>query len=89
MINIKNILPITTVKRDLMKLLKRAKTDGSTFLITKDGRAEAVLMSAEEYEGMLETMEILKDKKLLKQLLKAQDDIKHGRVYTHEEVFGK
>jgi prevent-host-death family protein len=87
MITIKNILPVTTVKRDLMKLLKSAKADGSTFLITKDGRAEAVLMSAEEYEGLIETLAILSHKKTVADLKKAKNDVKSGRLYRYDQVF--
>lgn len=89
MINIKNILPVTTAKRDLMKLLKRAKVDGSTFLITKDGHAEAVLMSAEEYEGLMETMDILRSKSTMTDLRKAKKDFEAGRTYTYDQVFDK
>ena len=89
MIDLKNILPVTTVKRDLMKLLKRAKNEGATFFITKDGKAEGVLMSTEEYEGLLETMEILSNKKTMAELRKAKKDIEEGRTFTIEEVFGK
>jgi len=89
MVSMKNILPVTTVKKNLMKLLSQAQEDGSTFVITKDGKAAGVLMSAEEYEGMLETMEILSDPKAMESLRKAQKDIDEGRVYSFEEVFGK
>lgn len=87
MINIKNILPVTTVKRDLMKLLKRTKIDGSTFFITKDGHAEAVLMGAEEYEGLLETLAILSNKQTVSDLKKAKKDIKDAKIYSYNQVF--
>ena len=87
MIHTKNILPVTTVKRDLMKLLKKVQTEGDSLVITRDGKAAGVLMSTEEYEGLMETLEIMSDKKLMRSLRKAEEDFSKGRFYTHEQVF--
>lgn len=87
MINPKNILPVTTVKRDLMKLLKKVQAEGNSLVITRDGKAAGVLISADEYEGLLETLEILSDKKLMRSLHKADEDFRKGRLHTHEQVF--
>ena len=55
----KNILPVTTVKRNLLKLLRKVESDGDTLIITREGKAAGVLLSPEEYEGLMETLEIL------------------------------
>ncbi|MFO1519205.1 MAG: type II toxin-antitoxin system prevent-host-death family antitoxin [bacterium] len=87
MISHKNILPVTTVKKDLLKLLKKVQEQGDSFVITKDGKAAGVLMSTDEYEGLVETLEVLSDKKLLKRLQKAEQDFQKNRTYTHDQVF--
>ena len=87
MISTKNILPVTMVKRNLMKLLKKVQEEGDPLVITKDGKTAGVLMSSDEYEGLMETLEILSDKQLLKQLKKADGDFQKGRSYSHEQVF--
>ena len=87
MLSHKNILPVTTVKRDLLRLLKQVQAGGDHFVITKDGKAAGILMSPEEYEGLLETLEILSDKKLMRQLKKAEEDFRKGRTLAHEQVF--
>jgi antitoxin YefM len=89
MLTPKNILPVTTVKKDLMKLLNKMQADHETLVITKDGKAAGVLMSAEEYEGLLETIEILGDRKLLRSLARADEEFRKGRTLTHVQVFGK
>ena len=89
MIPLKNILPVTTVKRNLMKLLNELQGGDSHVIITKDGKASGVLMSADEYEGLLETLAIMSNKETMRALKKSKEDIKHGRVYSHEDVFGK
>ena len=89
MILSKNILPVTTVKKNLMKLLKKVQNERDPLIITKDGLAAGVLMSTEEYEGLIETLEILSDQNLLKSLKKSAEDFKTGRSFTHKEVFGE
>lgn len=84
-----DILPVTQVKRDLMKLLKDLQGRGGVVAITKDGKAAGVLMSAEHYEGLLETIEILQDQPLLRSLRKALQERKSGKLYSDAEVFAE
>lgn len=88
MITPKNILPVTMVKRDLMGLLKKIEQGGDPLVITRDGRAAGVLLNPDEYESLMETLEILSDKSLIKSLKKADLDFRKKRIYTHDEVFG-
>ena len=83
----KNILPISTVKREFLRLIKQVEEESSPIVITRDGRAAGVLMSVEEYEGILETMELLKDPNFLDRLKEAEGDLKAGRVHSFDEVF--
>lgn len=53
------------------------------WIITRNGRAEAVMISPEE----LETLEIKADSELLRSILRAEEDIKKGRLYSHKDVF--
>ncbi len=49
-------------------------------------RAESVLLSSEEFEGLLETLEILSDKALVARLVEANDEFSSGRGHSLEEV---
>lgn len=87
MITSDNILPVTQVKRDLMKLLRSLHAKGGIYTITKDGRAAGILMSPEAYEGLLETIEIIQDRTLLRSLRRAIKQLQEGKTYTEKEVF--
>jgi len=87
MITTKNILPVTSVKRDLMKHLKRVQETGDPLVITKNGQAAGVLLSSEEYESLMETLGILSDKDLMRSLKKAERDFRARRTHTHHQVF--
>lgn len=83
----KNILPVTKVKRDLMKLLRLLQADGEPVVITKDGKAAAVLVSSDEYESLLETRSILGNPSIMKSLRRSEASFQKGKSYSHKEVF--
>ena len=83
------ILPISEVKRELLPLIKKIQKLGESIAITRNGRAAAVLLSIEEYEGLLETLEILSDARLVKRLRQSRKEAQAGRFFTHREVWGE
>lgn len=76
--------PISEVRANLPKLLDRVQKTQQRFIITRQGKAVAIVISPED----LETLEILADRDLIKSLIRAEVDIKTGRFYTSKEVFG-
>ncbi|MFA7115274.1 MAG: type II toxin-antitoxin system Phd/YefM family antitoxin [Candidatus Omnitrophota bacterium] len=77
------IIPISEVRANLPQLVKKIARIGKHIIITKNGRPEAVILSPEE----LETLEIKGDAKLLNSIMRASEDIKEGRLYSHKDVF--
>ncbi len=58
-------------------------------IITKKGKPEAVLMSYEEFEGWLETLEIMSNPKAAKRIKEARAKAKKGEVVSFKEAFGE
>jgi PHD/YefM family antitoxin component YafN of YafNO toxin-antitoxin module/mRNA-degrading endonuclease RelE of RelBE toxin-antitoxin system len=81
------ILPVTQVKRHFLDILKSIEEDDSTFAVTRNGRAVGIIMTPGRYESLLETIEILSDKEIVKSLASSAKDFKSGRVYSHDEVW--
>ncbi len=77
------ILPVSEVRDKLASLVKRIRKEGKNLVLTKNGRAAAVMISPEA----LETLEIMADRKLLAAIARGIEDIEKGRIYTHKEVF--
>ncbi len=48
--------------------------------------AAAVLIGIEDYEDMVETLEILSDKHLMKRLSKAKEEVGQGMTVPFEEL---
>ncbi len=77
------IIPVSEVRGKLASLVKRIKKEGKHLILTKNGRAAAVMISPEE----LETLEVMANKSLLASILRGIEDAENRRVYTHKEVF--
>jgi prevent-host-death family protein len=81
-------ISVRELRKNLANVIKDAKTHYEHYVVSKRGKPEAVLMSMDDYEGWLETLEIMSDPEAVKDIKQAEKDIKEGRVYDFEEVFG-
>lgn len=77
------IVPISEARGKLPALIKKIAQLGKHLIITRNGKAEVVMMSPEE----LETLEIKADQSLLRSIMRAEEDIKSGRLYSDEDIF--
>ena len=84
---IEKILPITKVKKEFLDVIKEMVEEESTITVTKNGMPVGVLMTSERYEGLLETIEILADPKIVKALKASERDFRAGKVHTHKDAW--
>jgi prevent-host-death family protein len=54
---VRNIIPITDLQQKTKKYVDRVRATGVPLVITQRGRAAAVLSSAEDFEGLLITLD--------------------------------
>jgi prevent-host-death family protein len=76
--------PISEVRAHLPEVVDLVRKKLKRYVITRQGKPVAIVLSPEE----LETLEILADARLIRSLIRAEADIKAGRLYTHKEIFG-
>ena len=76
--------PISEVRAHLPAVVDRVRKSKKRYIITRQGKAVVIMISPDE----LETLEIMADSNLIKSLIRAEADIKAGRLHTHKEVFG-
>lgn len=77
---------LTETRPRLSEMLARVHDHFDRFVITRRGRAEAVLLSADEFDGLLETLEILSSKDLVGRLVEADAEFAGGGGHSLEEV---
>jgi len=79
-------ISLTELRPRLSELVERAHEHFDRFMITRRGRVEAVLLSSEEFEGLLETLEILSDEKLVARLMDADRELAEGGGTALEDL---
>ncbi|CAN5337530.1 hypothetical protein BH11ACT7_BH11ACT7_02920 [soil metagenome] len=77
-------LPLAEVRANLSKLVDEAVRTHQRIEVTRQGRRAAVILSADDYDAIMETLAILSDQQLVHEIHEAEAD--DGLVYTLDEV---
>jgi prevent-host-death family protein len=77
---------LSDLKAHLSEYADRAEREHERFTITRNGRPAIVLVAAEEWEAMEETIFWLSQPGIRRDLAKAEDDIAAGRTLDEDQV---
>ncbi len=80
-------ISVSAAKSQLLEVLRRIEERHGNVVITKNGSPKAVLIPYADFEGLLETIDILADSPTVEGIRKGLKDIKAGRVVSLEEAF--
>lgn len=78
--------PLAEIRQHLSKFVDAAVRTHARFDITRNGTRAAVLMSADDYDSLVETLDVLSDADLVRDIRDGLRDAEAGRVFTHEEL---
>jgi prevent-host-death family protein len=71
------------------KLVDRVDQLSDRYIVTKNGTPKAVVMSAQEFESWVETLEFMSNPKAVKALEQGLKEAKAGKFHSFKEVFGE
>ena len=85
---IREIKEITTVdaRRELTKLPEKLGANPATVAVTRRGKPVLAIMTWEDYQAILETLEILGDKKAVELLNRSIEEVKEGRTIPWKDA---
>ncbi|MFH1392619.1 MAG: type II toxin-antitoxin system Phd/YefM family antitoxin [bacterium] len=89
--NSQNSLSVTEARGRIFDLVQKTAA-GARYFLTDRGKAKAVLMSADEFDSWQETLEIMSDPELMKDIKETKQDIKSGAYKNYptlEEVLAE
>lgn len=72
-------IPFTEAKAHLSDLVDRTSREHERFVVTRNGRPAAVLVSPEDLESLEETVDILQDRALLESIRKSRREASGGK----------
>jgi antitoxin YefM len=79
-------VPVTEARAQLSRLIESAAKTHERVEITRNGRRAAVILSAEDFDSIMETLDILSDAELVRDIREAESE--PGHLYTLDEVEG-
>jgi prevent-host-death family protein len=81
MINlVEDIRSISYVESHTAEVMKQVGEKNNPMVITQNGEAKAVLMDVKQYQNIINAVN------LMKILSIGENDLKNGRIYSHEEL---
>ncbi len=78
-------IPLAEAKKSLSAIIKDVDEKYDRFTITKNGVEAAVILSTEEFDGLMETLDILSHKEELDAIARAKQQVKKGRTVSLED----
>ncbi len=79
----------TEAKKTLLELIREADESFERYCIVRNGVPKAILLSVEDYNGWLETLEILSSKGAIAEIRKARKELDAGKEIGFEELLEK
>jgi antitoxin YefM len=84
------ILPISEVKARLPELVTGVEEREDEIIVTRNGKPAAMLINYAEYERLKETLDVLSDPDMMRQIRESEAEIAAGKKgLSFEEVFGE
>ncbi len=79
-------LPVAEARSHFSRIVEQASSTHERFEITRNGARAAVLLGADDYDAMIETVAVLSDAKLVKDIGKGLRELAGGETFTIDEV---
>ena len=78
--------PLTDVRSNLSEIVDEVDRTGTQCVITKHGRPVAVIVSSDEYESLVETLNILSDDDTMAAIAQGEADFAAGEFIRLDEI---
>ncbi len=75
-------IPLAEAKKSLSAIVKDVDEKYDRFAITKNGVEKAVILSSDEFEGLLETLDILSHKEEKEAIARAKEQVRKGKTVS-------
>ena len=80
------IITLKELRPELPKVASAIAENLDRYIITKRGRPVMMIINPEDYEGLIETIEILQDRSALRRIRKARKNAKAGKTISLEAL---
>jgi prevent-host-death family protein len=78
--------PLASVKAHLSALLDEVARTHEQYTVTRNGQPVAVILAADDFESLMETIALLSDQPAMERLAEAERGVSEGELTTGEEM---
>lgn len=75
-------ISVTEARKSFLPLIEKVDSERYRFMVTKHGKPVAVVMNYEEYSRMVETLKLIEDKQLTREIKKGLEEVERGKLIT-------
>jgi antitoxin YefM len=79
-------IPLAEAKKSLSAIIKDVDEKYDRFAITKNGVNKAVILSSDEFDGLLETIDILSRKEEREAIARAKKQVRRSETVSFKEI---
>jgi len=77
---------LAAVKAHFSQIIDEVASTHERVTVTRNGSPVAVILAVEDYESLMETLEILSDPKAMAAIRQAEAQMRDGEVYDEAQV---
>ena len=81
-----NTVSLKELRPELPKVIKRIDGRLDRYVVTKRGKPIVVMLSIDDYESLMETLDILADPRVMTGLRQGEEDIRRGKTRSWQEI---
>ena len=79
-------IPLASVKAHLSEIVDRVEAEHDRVILTRNGRAAAVIMSPDDLEALEETLDLLSSPGALEEIQAAREELERGSYFAAAEL---
>ena len=82
-------LPLAEIQAHLSEIVDRVEREHHRFVLTRNGRPAAVILSPHDLEALEDTLDLLSDPRATAEIESSRADVHVGRVFDAEQLRAK
>lgn len=79
-------ITLKALRPGLPKVAEAVETEFDRYIVTRRGNPIMMMLNPEDYDGLLETIEILSDRSALKRIRKSREEARAGKTISLESL---
>ncbi|KAB7744213.1 type II toxin-antitoxin system prevent-host-death family antitoxin [Nostocoides sp. F2B08] len=79
-------IPLAEARANLSRLVDEAMMTHERIEVTKNGRRAAVILSVDDFDSIMETLDVLSDSELVAAIVEGEAEIRREETSTVDEV---